>query len=63
MKSFGRLQLDKLLIDHMERYLNDKCILICVSQEFLRKFQVDEAELEASPDFRSRSKALRSALP
>lgn len=47
----------------MERYLNDKCILICVSQEFLRKFQVDEAELEASPDFRSRSKALRSALP
>ena len=51
VKSFGRLQLDKLLIDHMERYLNDKCILICVSQEFLRKFQVDEAELEGIAGF------------
>ena len=46
VKSFGRLQLEQLLIDHMEQYLGGKCILICVTQEFLRKFQVDEAELE-----------------
>lgn len=36
VKSFGRLQLDKLLIDHLECYLDGKCVLICVSQEFLK---------------------------
>ena len=51
VKSFGRLQLDKLLIDHLECYLDGKCVLICVSQEFLRKFHVDEAELEGIAGF------------
>ena len=30
VKSFGRLQLDKLLIDHLECYLDGKCVLICL---------------------------------
>lgn len=51
VKSFGRLQLDKLLIDHLECYLDGKCVLICVSQEFLKKFHVDEAELEGIAGF------------
>lgn len=46
VKSYGRLQLEKMMIDRMECYMDGKCILICVTQEFLKKFQVDEAELD-----------------
>lgn len=51
VKSFGRLQLEQLLIDRMESYLGGKCILICVTQEFLRQFEVDEAELDGIAGF------------
>lgn len=51
VKSIGRLQLEQLLIDRLERYLDGKCILICVTQEFLKKFHVDEAELDGIAGF------------
>lgn len=51
VKSFGRLQLEKLLIDHLECYLDGKCTMICVTQEFLKKFHVDEAELDGIAGF------------
>lgn len=51
VKSFGRLHLEQLLIDRMEQYFGGKCVLICITQEFLQKFQVDEAELEGIAGF------------
>jgi phosphoesterase RecJ-like protein len=51
VKSFGRLQLEQLLIDKLERYLDGKCILICITQEFIQKFQIDEAELDGIAGF------------
>lgn len=51
VKSYGRLQLEQLLIDRLERYLEGKCTLICVTQEFLTKFQVDDAELDGIASF------------
>lgn len=51
VKSLGRLQLEQLLIDRLERYLDGKCILICVTQEFLKQFDVDEAELDGIAGF------------
>lgn len=51
VKSFGRLKLEQLLIDHLESYLDGKCILICITQAFLQQFEVDEAELEGIAGF------------
>lgn len=60
VKSMGRLHLEQLMIDHLEPYFGGKCMLICITQEFIRKFGIDDAELEASPVFRFRCRALRS---
>lgn len=51
VKSFGRMQLEQLLIDRMERHFDGKCILICVTQAFLQQFHVDEAELDGIAGF------------
>lgn len=51
VKSYGRLQLEQLLIDRLERYMDGKCTLICITLEFLQKFQVDEAELDGIAGF------------
>ncbi|WP_295217464.1 bifunctional oligoribonuclease/PAP phosphatase NrnA [Ruminococcus sp.] len=51
VKSFGRLRLEQLLIDQLERYMDGKCVLICITQEFLQKFQVDDAELDGIAGF------------
>ncbi len=51
VKSFGRLRLEQLLIDRLEQHFDGKCTLICVSQEFLQRFHVDEAELDGIAGF------------
>lgn len=51
VKSLGRLQLEQLLIDRMESYFDGMCIVICVTQEFLQQFHVDEAELDGIAGF------------
>lgn len=51
VKSVGRLRLEQLLVDQMEQHLDGKCVLICVTQEFLQKFHVDEAELDGIAGF------------
>ncbi len=51
VKSFGRLRLEQLLIDRLEQHLDGKCTLICMTQEVLKKFQVDEAELDGIAGF------------
>lgn len=51
VKSMGRLHLEQLMIDHLEPYFGGKCVLICITQEFIRKFGIDDAELEGIAGF------------
>ena len=51
VKSMGRLKLDQLLIDHLESYLDGQCMLICITQEMIQQYAVDEAALEGIAGF------------
>ena len=47
----GKADFEQNMRRSLECYLDGKCVLICVSQEFLKKFHVDEAELEGIAGF------------
>ncbi|MCC8110618.1 MAG: DHH family phosphoesterase [Ruminococcus sp.] len=51
VKSMGRLKLDQQLIDRLEIYLDGKCVLICITREFLDHFQIEDAELDGIASF------------
>ncbi len=51
VKSYGRLKLEQMLIDKLESHMDGKCMLICVTQEFMQKFALDDAQLEGIAGF------------
>lgn len=46
VKSLGRLKMERAVMEIMEFYLDGRCTMICVTQEILRRMQVEEAELD-----------------
>ena len=51
VKSMERLKLDQQLTDRLERYMDGKCVLICITKTFLDSFQIEDAELEGIASF------------
>lgn len=46
VKSFGRMQLERVLIENMQLLLNGKCAVICITQAFLQTYGVDFSEVD-----------------
>lgn len=46
VKSKGRIKIEMAVTDIMEYYLEDRCTMICVTQDILNRWGVDESELE-----------------
>lgn len=51
VKSMGRLKLDQMLTDRLERFFDGKCVLICLEREVLDRLGVENAELESVANF------------
>lgn len=46
VKSKGRIKIEMAVTDIMEYYLDDRCTMICVTQDILNRWGVEESELE-----------------
>ncbi len=46
VKSKGRIKIERAVTDIMEYYLDDRCTMICVTTDILKKWGVDASELE-----------------
>ncbi len=51
VKSMGRLHLEQKLTDQMRSYFNGKCMIICITLEFLQTYEIDQAELDGLAGF------------
>ena len=51
VKSMGRMQLDKILTEQLESYLDGKCMLVCITKELMDKYGIEESELEGVSGF------------
>lgn len=51
VKSMGRLHLEQKLTDQMRSYFNGKCVIICITLEFLQTYEIDQAELDGLAGF------------
>lgn len=51
VKSMGRLRLEQKLTDQMRSYFNGKCMIICITLEFLQTYEIDQAELDGLAGF------------
>ncbi len=51
VKSMGRLHLEQKLTDQMRSYFNGKCIIICITLEFLQTYGMDQAEVDGLARF------------
>ena len=51
VKSMGRMQLDKILTELLESYMDGKCMLVCITKELMDKYAIDESELEGIAGF------------
>lgn len=51
VKSMGRMQLDSILTEQLESYLDGRCILVCITKQLIDKYNIDEAELEGVAGF------------
>lgn len=51
VKSMGRMKLDGILTNQLERYLDGACTLVCVTQKLMQEYGIDDAELEGIAGF------------
>mgnify|MGYP001211836692 CR=1 FL=1 len=51
VKSMGRMQLDCMLTEQLESYIDGKCNLVCITREIIEKYGIDEAELDGTAGF------------
>lgn len=51
VKSMGRMQLDKIMTEQLESYLDGKCMVVCITKELMEKYSIDDSELEGVSGF------------
>lgn len=51
VKSMGRMQLDKILTEQLESYLDGQCMLVCITKELMEKYDIEDSELEGVSGF------------
>lgn len=51
VKRMGRMQLDKIMTEQLESYLDGKCMVVCITKELMEKYSIDDSELEGVSGF------------
>lgn len=51
VKSMGRMQLDRILTEQLESYMDGQCMLVCVTRKLMEEYSIEESELEGIAGF------------
>lgn len=51
VKSMGRMQLDRILTQQLESYMDGQCMLVCVTKKLMEEYSIEESELEGIAGF------------